>query len=1083
MGDTQGHTQKIMTKTSRAFIVTIVLFTLVESGLGDHSVAVAAHHEAFDGLASGFAVTTARADELAASSNREKGNDQAQTSGTWSSLTTPPVSITNCLLLTDGRVMCQRNGTNQWYALTPNSSGSYVNGSWSALASMQSGYDPIYFASAVLADGRVIVEGGEYNCNSSGASCMSVWQTVGAIYDPATNGWASVSPPSGWTTIGDASGIVLADGTFFLSDCCSKKTAKFNSASLTWTAFGTGYQATNNDEAGWTMLPDNSLLTVDASPANTKLSERFNPVTGVWSGAGNTPVSLCDNDSARGSDASFEIGSGILRPNGTVFYVGANPNIGTACCSGAAHTAVFTVASSTWSAGPNVPGSDAANDAPSAVLPNGNVFFQAAPPASTTNVFGSPSHFYEYDGTTITLVNSPPNTSYPSYEGAMLVLPTGQILFTRQSTDVQVYTPAGAANPAWAPTITSVTSSMQPGGTYTISGTQFNGLTQGAAYGDDLQAATNYPIVRITNNATGHIFYARTRNHSSMAVATGAATVSTSLTVPAGIELGASTLVVIANGIPSSAVSVTISTLTPTATATSTPTSTFTPTLTPTHTATSTPTNTATNTATPTNSATKTATSTPTNTATNTATNTPRPTPVSVALPAMTAPPGSEVTIPITVGDTTGLQITSYDLQVTFDPVVVQPAATPYDATGTLSNSMSITPNSANSGQFIISAFQETNLAGSGTLINLKFTIVGASGQSTALTFEDYTDPSNIFHPGFAFNEGTPGSAVTNGSITVFAPTISGAVTYGNAAGAPTPRFVSNVTVTGSGSANVMATTGPPGATAGQYSLTGFGAGSYTVTPTKIGGQNGAINSFDAAKIAQHVTGISPLTGNQLLVADVSNNGSINSFDAAQIANYAVSGSSAGIAGSWKFIPVNRMYTSVTANVAGEDYSALLMGEISGNWTNTGARPASDNNGPERITSVSLPQLRGKQDGELIIPVNVQDAADKGIISCEFALRYDPSVIMPATEPVELAGTLTRGLSVVVNAKEPGLLRVVIYGAFPIDGDGLLVNLRFLAVGPQGSVSPLTWEKFVFNDGEPTSAAADGRIELSDLVP
>src|SRR5207248_2577707 len=104
------------------------------------------------------------------------------------------------------------------------------------------------------------------------------------------------SAPSGWTTIGDASGVVLADGTFFLSDCCSKKTAKFNANTLIWTPFGTGFQASTNDESGWILLPDNSLLTVDAFPANSLLSERFNPTTGVWSGAGNTPVSLADND-------------------------------------------------------------------------------------------------------------------------------------------------------------------------------------------------------------------------------------------------------------------------------------------------------------------------------------------------------------------------------------------------------------------------------------------------------------------------------------------------------------------------------------------------------------------------------------------------------------------------------------------------------------------------------------------------------------------------------------------------------------------------------------------------------------------
>src|SRR4029079_17719688 len=147
-------------------------------------------------------------------------------------------------------------------------------------------------------------------------------------------------------------------------------------------------------------------------------------------------------------------------------------------------------------------------------------------PPEPGNVFGSPSSFYEYDGSAIAQVNSPPTTDYPSYTGGMMVWPTGQILLTIQTSDVELYTPMGSANPAWAPVITSNPSVLMPGSTYSISGTQFNGLTQGGYYGDDLQAATNYPLVRITNVATGHVFFAKTHDHSSMGVATGSLTVS-----------------------------------------------------------------------------------------------------------------------------------------------------------------------------------------------------------------------------------------------------------------------------------------------------------------------------------------------------------------------------------------------------------------------------------------------------------------------------------------------------------------------------------------------------------------------------
>ena len=88
------------------------------------------------------------------------------------------------------------------------------------------------------------------------------------------------------------------------------------------------------------------------------------------------------------------------------------------------------------------------------------------------------------------------------------------------------------------------------GSTYKISGTQFNGLSQAAAFGDEYQTATNYPLVRITNTGTGHVFYAKTHGHSTMAVATGSKIVSTNFDVPATMETGASTLEVVANGIP-----------------------------------------------------------------------------------------------------------------------------------------------------------------------------------------------------------------------------------------------------------------------------------------------------------------------------------------------------------------------------------------------------------------------------------------------------------------------------------------------------------------------------------------------------
>lgn len=321
-------------------------------------------------------------------------------------------------------------------------------------------------------------------------------------------------------------------------------------------------------------------------------------------------------------------------------------------------------------------------------------------------------------------------------------------------------------------------------------------------------------------------------------------------------------------------------------------------------------------------------------------------------------------------------------------------------------------------------------------------------------------------------------------------PTISGTVTYGNAIGAPSTRFVSDVLINGAGSPNVSATTDFP---SGSYSLTGFGSGSYNVTPSKVGGQNAAVGAFDAARIAQFVSSLFPFSPVQQSIADVSGNGQISSFDAALVAAYGV-GLDGGLSGNWKFNPENRAYPSITTDISGEDYSALLMGEVSGNWTNAAPRPEGPEGGrqlaegsgqeaegseTERSIAVDLPNMVSAADKEIIVPVNVQGIADKGIISYEFDLRYDPAVIQPFAEPVDVAGTVSRGLSVIVNSTEPGLLRVAVYGALPIDENGVLLNLKFRAIGSLGSVSSLSWERIVFNDGEPAAAITDGVIELS----
>jgi hypothetical protein len=436
------------------------------------------------------------------------------------------------VLLTDGTVLIheeQDSSPQKWYKLTPDKTGSYVNGTVKPIASTSSSYGPLYFGSAVLPDGRYIIEGGEYNNGSA------VWTNLGAIYDPAKNKWTPVNPPTGWASIGDAQTVILNDKTYMQANCCNTQQAYFVPKTLKWTTLldsTTTGKKDRFDEEGWTLLPDGTVLTVDA--INAPNYEIYNPKTKKWANPGVVPVRLED-------PGTQEIGPAVLRPDGTVFATGANS-------SGAGHTAIYNTKTKKWTKGPNFSGSDNCSDAPASLEINGNVIVMASP-----GFGGTPATFYEWNGTKLSKITGPPNASQDSsFYGHFLVLPSGQLLFSDFSSDVEVFTPKGTFNKAWQPTITSVPATLTRGKTYVIKGTQFNGLSQGAAYGDDFQSATNFALVRITNNATKHVFYAKTHDPSTMAVATGSKAVSTSFDVPAGMEKGPSALVLVANGIPSS---------------------------------------------------------------------------------------------------------------------------------------------------------------------------------------------------------------------------------------------------------------------------------------------------------------------------------------------------------------------------------------------------------------------------------------------------------------------------------------------------------------------------------------------------
>jgi hypothetical protein len=436
-------------------------------------------------------------------------------------------------LLTDGTVLVQGFQGQDWYKLTPDINGSYVNGTWTQVASLAANYDPYAFASQTLSDGRVLIEGGEYNFGQFS------FTNLGAVYDPAANTWTPLTPPPGFDYIGDSPSVILPNGHFLIGRKFDMKMADLDPATMTWTSLGspTG-KADWNAEEGWTLMPNGTILTADVLAAPN--SEHYIPSENRWVSDGSTVANLmgppevgCINYGGGQYCPPGEIGPAILRPDGSVFATGA---LHTGASAG--HTAIYRPGPTpddpgTWVAGPDFPNNDFSDDTFAVLLPNGKVLVE-----------GARGGMYEFDGTHFT------RTATAS--GALIVLPTGEVLVGGE----RVYRPAGSGLQIWAPLVTNVPTSVQRGQTYRVIGRQFNGMSQAAGFGDEFETATNYPLVRIKNNATGHIFYAKTHDHSTRAVQTKAVPTYTMFDVPANMETGPSTLNVVTNGLASNPTSI-----------------------------------------------------------------------------------------------------------------------------------------------------------------------------------------------------------------------------------------------------------------------------------------------------------------------------------------------------------------------------------------------------------------------------------------------------------------------------------------------------------------------------------------------
>ena len=430
------------------------------------------------------------------------------------------------------------------------------------------------------------------------------------------------------TCFGDGPTMLLPNGKILAGNLNYPTTIIYDPVMNSWS--GTASKLYDrSDEEGWARQSDGTILTYDifqSVKTGTGYAEKYDPATNTWSS-----VSPAD-DTANGtlpvlssSALGYEMGPLLRLQDDRIFAIGAN-----------GHTALYTPASNTWAAGPDLIGTlggspflFAADDAPAGVLPNGHVILTADAgngissigdttsgsatilniPTSVTAVlqtgwvvsgpgiaasstissvgsgqitmntnatvtgtgvaikfggpFSGPTQVFDFDpiaGSVSPIVPPLGGQNLPNGSAEftrMLILPTGQLLFSEIiSNQLWIYTPDGAPNPSLLPSVTQIVDNG--GGVYQITGTQLNGQSAGATYGDDAEMDENYPVIRLVG-ATGNVFYARTSNWSSVAVGISSTPETVNFTLPPGLPSGTYSLIVSGAGISSNPVTFTVS--------------------------------------------------------------------------------------------------------------------------------------------------------------------------------------------------------------------------------------------------------------------------------------------------------------------------------------------------------------------------------------------------------------------------------------------------------------------------------------------------------------------------------------------
>jgi subtilisin family serine protease len=308
-----------------------------------------------------------------------------------------------------------------------------------------------------------------------------------------------------------------------------------------------------------------------------------------------------------------------------------------------------------------------------------------------------------------------------------------------------------------------------------------------------------------------------------------------------------------------------------------------------------------------------------------------------IALPDITASQGQTRDVALTVDPVSGMQ--SFTAVISWNGDHLQYAGF---TKGALVSGWDVV-SQLDGTTLTVAGSSSTSVSGSGELVLLEFGVVADGDVSSVIDLVSAK-----------INEGYIETALVDGSFSTAAGfSVSGRVRFWDA---------SNTAVAATVTLDNTFEEVSDEAT-GQFQFSGVLDGTHTLNIEKEDGINDSVRGYDASLILSHVVGSATLTGSALAAADVTGNGEISALDASKVLEVAAGLETVPFANqvsAWAFEPAERRYDEITSNITNADFTAIFMGDVSGNWGDlstqslTGVRLELDSVTREGIATVNV---------------------------------------------------------------------------------------------------------------------------------